>query len=41
MKYLINLTYNGNNFFGYQIQNNKRTVEGELEKCIINLIQKQ
>ncbi len=38
MKYLINLTYNGNNFFGYQIQNNKRTVEGELEKCISKIL---
>ena len=34
MKYLINLSYNGNEFYGYQIQNNKLTVEGELEKCL-------
>lgn len=34
MKYLINLSYNGSKFYGYQIQKNKITVEGELEKVL-------
>ena len=34
MRYLINMSYNGNSFYGYQIQNNKITVEGEIEKCL-------
>ena len=38
MKYLINLTYNGKDFYGYQIQNNKLTVEGELEKSLSKLL---
>ena len=38
MKYLINLTYNGNGFYGYQIQNSKITVEGELEKCLSKIL---
>lgn len=38
MKYLINLSYNGNYFYGYQIQKNKITVEGELEKCLSKIL---
>ncbi len=38
MKYLINLSYNGNEFYGYQIQKNKITVEGELEKCLSKIL---
>lgn len=34
MRYLINLEYDGSKFYGYQIQNNKVTVEGELEKVL-------
>lgn len=34
MKYLINLSYNGSKYYGYQIQKNKDTVEGELEKVL-------
>ncbi len=41
MKYLINLTYNGNEFYGYQIQNNKLTVEGELEKELSRILNKK
>lgn len=41
MKYLINLTYNGNEFYGYQIQNNKLTVEGELEKSLSKILNKK
>ncbi len=38
MKYLINLSYNGNEFYGYQIQKNKITVEGELEKSLSKIL---
>jgi len=38
MKYLINLSYNGNKFYGYQIQSDKETVEGELEKCLSKIL---
>ncbi len=38
MKYLINLSYNGNHFYGYQIQKNKLTVEGELERCLSKIL---
>lgn len=34
MKYLLNLSYNGSKYYGYQIQKNEVTVEGELEKII-------
>ena len=34
MKYLINLSYNGSKYYGYQIQKNKDTVEGEIEKVL-------
>ena len=30
MRYLVNIKYDGSNFYGFQIQNDKRTVEGEL-----------
>ena len=38
MKYLINLAYNGSKFYGYQIQKNQLTVEGELEKCLSKIL---
>ena len=38
MKYLINLTYDGSKFFGYQIQKNKKTVEGELENVLSKVL---
>lgn len=34
MKYLINLSYNGSKYYGYQIQKNKITVEGQIEKVL-------
>ena len=34
MRYLINLCYNGSKFYGYQVQKDKLTVEGEIEKCL-------
>ena len=41
MRYLINLTYDGSKFYGYQIQNNKKTVEGELEKNLSKIFNKK
>lgn len=38
MRYLINLSYNGNKFYGYQIQNNEVTVEGETEKVLSQIL---
>ena len=34
MRYLVNLSYNGSKFYGYQIQKNNITVEGELESIL-------
>ena len=33
-----NASYNGKDFYGYQIQNSKLTVEGELEKCLSKIL---
>jgi tRNA pseudouridine38-40 synthase len=38
MRYLVNLSYNGNKYFGYQIQNNNITVEGEIEKVLSQIL---
>lgn len=38
MRYLINMSYDGSKFYGYQIQNNKRTVEGEIEKILSKVL---
>ena len=38
MRYLINLTYDGSKFYGYQIQNNKYTVEGEIERVLSKIL---
>ncbi len=38
MRYLINLSYNGNKYYGYQIQNNEVTVEGEIEKVLSKIL---
>ena len=37
MRYLIRFSYDGTNFYGYQKQPNKRTVEGELEKALYDI----
>ena len=39
MKYLINLSYNGSKYYGYQIQKNKVTVEGQIEKVLSKIFQ--
>ena len=41
MRYLINFSYDGSNFFGYQKQVDKRTVQGELEKVLFKLANKK
>ena len=38
MRYLINMSYDGSKFYGYQIQNNKKTVEGEIEKVLSKIL---
>ena len=38
MRYLINLSYNGSSFYGYQIQRHKLTVEGELERVLSKIL---
>lgn len=38
MRYLINLSYDGSKFYGYQIQKNKTTVEGEIERVLSKLL---
>ncbi len=37
MRYIIRLSYDGSAFCGWQIQNNDRTVQGELEKALQTL----
>ena len=37
MRYLITFSYDGSNFYGYQIQNNERTVQGEIEKVLTKI----
>lgn len=38
MRYIIRLSYDGSRFCGWQIQNNARTVQGEIEKALSTLI---
>ena len=38
MRYSIRLSYDGSSFCGWQIQNNARTVQGELEKALSTLL---
>ncbi len=40
MRYLINLSYDGSKFYGYQVQKGKKTVEGELEKNLSKIFNK-
>lgn len=37
MRYIIRLSYDGSTFCGWQIQNNDRTVQGDLEKALRTL----
>ena len=34
MRYLINMSYDGSKFYGYQVQDNKKTVEGTIENIL-------
>ena len=38
MRYSIRLSYDGSAFCGWQIQNNARTVQGDLEKALSTLL---
>ena len=38
MRYLMNISYNGSLFYGYQVQKNKTTVEGEIEKVLSKIL---
>ena len=38
MRYIIRLSYDGSAFCGWQIQNNARTLQGELEKALSTLL---
>ena len=38
MRYKIRLSYDGSAFCGWQIQNNARTLQGELEKALSTLL---
>lgn len=38
MRVLLKIAYDGTDFFGYQVQPNKRTVESELKRCLDNLL---
>jgi tRNA pseudouridine38-40 synthase len=38
MRYLINLSYNGNDFYGYQIQKNQISVEGTIETVLSKIL---
>ena len=37
MRYLMIFSYDGSNFSGYQIQKNKKTVQGEIEKALFKI----
>ncbi len=34
MRYLMRFSYDGSNFYGYQKQNDRRTIQGELERVL-------
>ena len=41
MRYLINFSYDGSKFHGFQRQNKLKTVQGEIEKALANLAQSE
>lgn len=38
MRYLIGFSYDGTDFYGYQKQLNKRTVQGEIETVLSKVL---
>ena len=40
MRYLINMSYKGTRFYGYQIQNDDITIEGEVERVLSKIFNK-
>ncbi len=38
MRYLINMSYDGSKFYGYQIQDDKITVESEIERVLSKIL---
>ncbi len=41
MKYLMTITYDGKNYFGFQRQNNKPTIQGEIERALETLLKEK
>lgn len=41
MRYLITITYDGNNYFGFQRQNNKPTIQSEIENALEILLKEK
>ena len=39
MRYKMIFSYRGTDFYGYQVQNEKRTIQGEIEKILFKLLQ--
>ncbi|MBP6378137.1 MAG: tRNA pseudouridine(38-40) synthase TruA, partial [Kaistella sp.] len=41
MRYFIEFSYSGKNYFGYQIQPNEITVQEELEKALSTILREE
>lgn len=41
MRYLVNISYDGTNFYGFQVQNDKRTIEEEIEEKLSKILNKE
>ncbi len=41
MRYLMNITYDGNSFYGYQKQRDKQTVQEEIERCLSKILNQE
>lgn len=38
MRYLVNISYDGSDYYGFQIQKNKKTIEGEIESVLSKIL---
>lgn len=38
MRYLVNMCYDGTDYYGFQIQRDKKTIQGELEKILSKIL---